>query len=304
MKISVIIPVYNAERYLRRCLNSVFVAAERLDAAHEVEVICVDDGSSDGSLAVLRGYDRRLTILAQSNGGQGAARNAALGVATGDAVVFVDSDDFILPYALARLVRTAEESGASVVASMSFAHDVAPVGEPKAKWRLRPADWMSGKKVQYSVCGKLFRRDVLRDLKFPPCVYEDFAFATEVFGTIDRFASIGEQLYVYCSNAGTKTTIRSALSVDKVRASFVVLRHVLAFFRTRGYSRFVRRQLSNGLSSTVGQVSKACSRELASVLLEEMSSLSADWPDAGIRLSPKAWLRLRRLRRAAKGGAL
>ena len=91
MRLSVIIPVYNAERYLRRCLDSVLAQTLR-----EFEVICVDDGSTDGSAAILAEYaakDTRVRVRTQENRGQGAARNRGLEVARGDSLCFVDADD-------------------------------------------------------------------------------------------------------------------------------------------------------------------------------------------------------------------
>lgn len=104
MRLSVVIPVYNVAHDLPSCLDSVATAAGRLvDPAREtyLEVICVDDGSTDGSDAVLDAYAAShppclsLRVIHQPNGGVSAARNAGLGVATGDWVLFVDSDDFV-----------------------------------------------------------------------------------------------------------------------------------------------------------------------------------------------------------------
>lgn len=90
-KLSVIIPVYNAAPYLRACLDSVLGQTLR-----EIEVLCVDDGSTDESATILGDYaarDSRVKVFSQANAGQGAARNRALGEATGDYVYFMDADD-------------------------------------------------------------------------------------------------------------------------------------------------------------------------------------------------------------------
>ncbi len=91
-KVSVIIPVYNVETYLRECLDSVVNQTLK-----DIEIICVDDGSTDNSLSILQEYaqkDDRFIILEQKNQGSGAARNRGLGIAKGDFIAFMDSDDF------------------------------------------------------------------------------------------------------------------------------------------------------------------------------------------------------------------
>ena len=91
-KVSVIIPVYNVQNYLRPCLDSVLKQTLK-----EIEIICVDDGSTDGSLEILKQYaakDNRITVLKQKNLHAGVARNAGLAVARGEYLSFLDSDDF------------------------------------------------------------------------------------------------------------------------------------------------------------------------------------------------------------------
>ena len=92
IKVSVIIPVYNAEKYLRQCLDSVLGQSLK-----ELEVICVDDGSTDSSREIIMEYanrDGRVKSLSQSNSGPGAARNLGLSVANGENVIFLDADDW------------------------------------------------------------------------------------------------------------------------------------------------------------------------------------------------------------------
>ena len=95
VKVSVIIPVYNVEPYLKQCMDS--VVGQTLK---DIEIICVDDGSTDGSLDILREYaaeDNRIQIIEQKNAGAGAARNNGMRHATGKYLSFLDSDDFFEP---------------------------------------------------------------------------------------------------------------------------------------------------------------------------------------------------------------
>ena len=110
--VSVIIPVYNVEKYLWQCLDSVL--GQSLD---EIEIICVDDGSTDGSSGILKNYaerDSRLKIIEQNNLYAGGARNNGLKEATGKYVIFLDSDDFFEPNMLELMYQKMEKTGADI----------------------------------------------------------------------------------------------------------------------------------------------------------------------------------------------
>ena len=112
-KVSVIIPVYNAEQYLRQCLDS--VVGQTLK---DIEIICVDDGPQDNSVAILKEYaarDSRLRLIREKNRGAGAARNQGLREATGEYLSFLDADDFFEPDMLEKAVARAEEYDAQIV---------------------------------------------------------------------------------------------------------------------------------------------------------------------------------------------
>ena len=120
MKISVVIPVYNAAAYLEGALRSVVTAAARTDAA--TEVVCVDDGSTDASGAMLDAFAAQnasgalaVRVIHQPNGGEGAARNAGVAVATGDLIAFLDADDAFHPQALAAFAAAALKARADVI---------------------------------------------------------------------------------------------------------------------------------------------------------------------------------------------
>lgn len=118
MKVSVIVPVYNAEVFLRECLDSVLG-----QTLADIELICVDDGSTDGSLTILREYERadeRVIILEQTNRGGGAARNAALERARGEYLAFLDADDYFEQSMLEHMVSAADKAVADVVLCRSY----------------------------------------------------------------------------------------------------------------------------------------------------------------------------------------
>ncbi len=119
-KISVLIPVFNVERYLKQCLDSIIG-----QSFQEIEVICVDDGSSDRSGAILDEYaqaDSRIKVIHKKNTGYGNSMNTAIDSARGDYIVIIESDDFAEPDMLYKLHQAALESGADIVKANHFSH--------------------------------------------------------------------------------------------------------------------------------------------------------------------------------------
>lgn len=117
-KVSVIVPVYNTEKYLAQCLDSILA-----QTLQEMEVICVDDGSTDGSGRILDGYagkDARVKVIHRANGGYGAAMNAGLGMATGDYIGIVESDDCIEAEMYGELYKAAAEDDLDLVKSDAY----------------------------------------------------------------------------------------------------------------------------------------------------------------------------------------
>lgn len=116
--VSIIIPVYNVERFLRQCLDSLLQ-----QTCTDLEFICVNDGSTDGSPEILTEYaekDERFRIIHQKNGGYGKAMNAGLKAATGEYIGIVESDDFVAPEMFSRLVELAEVHDADIVKGNHF----------------------------------------------------------------------------------------------------------------------------------------------------------------------------------------
>lgn len=131
IKVSVIIPVYNAENFLDECLVSICNQSLR-----EIEIICVDDGSTDFSGNILTRYadkDTRIKIISQLNKGVSAARNTGLRNACGEYITFVDADDYIDVNMLNKLYISAQKDNAEIVV---FGGDVVPVISPENEWVL------------------------------------------------------------------------------------------------------------------------------------------------------------------------
>lgn len=128
--VSVIIPVYNTEKYLRQCLDSIINQTLK-----DIEIICIDDGSTDNSLNVLNEYkekDNRITVLTQQNKYAGVARNAGLSIAKGKYLSFLDSDDFFELNMLEEMYNRAEIDNSDIVMCVFYDYDT-KTGRKKLK---------------------------------------------------------------------------------------------------------------------------------------------------------------------------
>lgn len=136
--VSILVPVYQTEAYLEQCLNSLIH-----QTLQDIEIICVNDGSTDGSGRILRRYealDHRVRVINKSNGGLPSARNAGLDAARGEYVGFVDSDDYAAPEMFATLYHAACRDNSDIVVCGAHIFPVPPQPEPWLEQVLSPKD--------------------------------------------------------------------------------------------------------------------------------------------------------------------
>ena len=215
-RVSVIVPVFNAASYLRRCLDSLLAQTLK-----EIEIICVDDGSNDGSGDILdacAARDARLRVAHRPHVGAGAARNAGLDLATGEYLFFCDADDFAAPEMLERLYARAAEQDADMVltgrifSSRYFGRRI-PVrvsavfgktGCVFAGWDF-PNDLFVAARTP--LWDKLFKRSfvVARDIRFQEISHSnDLFFAMAALAEAGRIVTDDGAYYTHCaSHAGS-----------------------------------------------------------------------------------------------------
>lgn len=203
--VSVVIPVYNAEKYLPACLDSLLAQTYR-----NFELICVNDGSSDDSQAILEQYvqrDSRVRVFQTKNRGVSAARNFGLEQAGGNYISFMDADDLAAPQYLERLVETAAENGAELAVCGCrnvpdrFMKRVQkePVRE-ELPIRCTLEDYAYGGVGSCSQCiHVLYRRELLEDIRFREdlAIGEDTLFFLQAFLQAGWFMFLPEKLYLY-----------------------------------------------------------------------------------------------------------
>lgn len=214
-KISVIVTVYNIERYLERAVDSILSQTYR-----KLEIILVDDGSTDTSGALCDGYankDSRVRVIHKENGGAYSARNAGLLAVTGELVTFVDGDDWIDPKMYETLVSAMREKNADLAVCRyrkvfddhtdDRSTPLAAVFDGQellAKYLEEDEKWL----IQTAVWNKLWRRKLSDGLIFPKSIYEDMYFTIRLLARSEKSIYLDTALYhYYCSRAESTTNI-------------------------------------------------------------------------------------------------
>lgn len=240
MKVSVIIPCYNAGRYLAECLDSVLAQSEC-----DIEVIVVDDGSSDNTLEIASAYalrDVRVKVLHQENAGVCAARNLGLSIAAGEWVSFVDSDDLLMPDSLAVMLAAADECTDMVVcAHETFdGHGSCEAFWPSTRWmdlageqkrRAVALRLIEGDSVLNIMCNKLHRRSLIEReglrLVTGIAIAEDALFNLEAALCGREIAYVNRITYRYRMHGQSATQTRAASEFDVHRPWLLAMRSML-----------------------------------------------------------------------------
>lgn len=207
-KISVIVPVYNTEPYLRQCLDSIVG-----QTCESLEIILVDDGSVDQSGLICDEYaarDARIRVIHQPNRGVSAARNAGLQIASGEWIGWVDSDDWIAPEMYAYLLQCAERHGVDIAVCSRYecSHD----GTVFYGWeRSEILDTeqavgllLANKELQNFLWDKLWKRTLFDGVVFPEGkTFEDIAVLHRLFLAAKRVVCLPKALYYYRQRSGS-----------------------------------------------------------------------------------------------------
>ena len=215
-EISVIVPVYNVEKYLRNCLNTILN-----QTFANIEIICVNDGSEDKSRQILEEYknrDSRIKIVDKENGGLSSARNAGMKVATGDYYAFIDSDDWIDKTMFEKMYKNITElnSDIAICAVNLFDDSKSQIIEADEYFSLKFFDesfdnrafsYKDTKPFLMDVCvmawNKLYKRSFIEkcQAKFPDgLIFEDGPFFFSIFFKTQRVSIVREFLYFYRIN--------------------------------------------------------------------------------------------------------
>lgn len=213
MMVSIIIPIYNSEKYLRRCIDSVL-----WQTYLNWELLLVNDGSKDASLKICMEYaakDSRIKLISKLNGGVSSARNKGIHLAQGEFICFIDSDDYIDKDMIMKLIIAMNESNTDIIIC-----GIKRIIKTKEEIFISPSKIIHDKKdiclfvadnylkwLISSPCGKLYKRSLLPANLFNEefSLGEDLQFNIEYFERINSMTIIDEPLYCYTTNNSSLT---------------------------------------------------------------------------------------------------
>ena len=228
MKVSIIVPIYNSEKHLRDCLDSLVNQSLK-----DIEIIVVDDASTDKSFEIIMEYENKYPNMIKvfkndQNKGQGASRNIGMSLSSGEYIGFLDSDDYVTPTMYEELYNAAKVNTADIVSTrLTFVRDSSHLGKYYETYnritQYNPLD-NPGLVLDESpsVCNKIFKKESLHGQKFlEDCMWEDVAFTYSNLFNASNVVHLNNMGYFY----------RKSPSEGVSAKGFVLNPHLLDTFR-------------------------------------------------------------------------
>ena len=281
IEVSVIVPIYNVEKYLEKCINSLL--SQTLE---DIQIILVNDGSKDNSGNIAKEYEKnnkdRVIYVEKENGGLSDARNYGLKYATGDFIAFLDSDDYIEKNAYEEMYNKAIEENADYV-ECDF------IWEFPNKIRVDKQYPYKNKKemlsfVRVVAWNKLIKRQLITDnnLEFPKGLrYEDVEFTYKLIPFINKFAYVDKPFIHYVQREGSIANVQN----ERTAEIFTVLNNVIEFYKKNNIYEEYRNELEYNyarylLCSSLKRMCKIKDKTIREKLLtESWERLNSNFPN-------------------------
>lgn len=305
-KVSVVVPVYNVEKYLKRCVDSLIG-----QSYSNLEILLVDDGSKDSSLSICKEYelkDSRIRVFHKENEGLGLTRNYGIERATGEHVTFVDSDDYLTSDAIAVMMDRAIATNADVViATHYYKNEVQEVAMPERLYsgneikktlmvHMMGNDGNNLDALSYTAWGKLYKKELFtkNNLVFPSerkFIWEDLAFSVEAYPVCNKVYVLHKSVYYYCFNEGSLT---HTYKPNKLELVMELYRYMCIKIQELGLPKEAQYRLDtnfighirtciklevfyadkNGIGTAIQNIRKICSRKDVKTLIRSYPKTS------------------------------
>lgn len=274
-KISVIVPCYNVEAYIAKCLDS--LVSQDIDVSYEVVV--VDDGSKDKSATIVEDYIARypekIRIIYKSNGGVGSARNYGISCSESDYITFVDSDDYVASNYLSSLYHSIESNSCDI--SMCGAKTIAP---DKKRERIFNTGFCHGFVTtnktfiaysSYAPWCKLYKRELFSENKFPERMhFEDLALIPVLLYKASKVVYVDSPLYFYRQNPNSIIhAVKKDVDLDLMKAYLLLQSSELSASSEIMSAIFIRRMILDLSRAVIKYNSEICTLESIYKMINE-----------------------------------
>lgn len=285
--ITIIVPIYNVEKYLERCIDSIINQTYT-----NLEVILVDDGSPDKCPQICERYqkkDNRIKVIHKENGGLSDARNKGVELATGEYVLFVDSDDEIVLTAVEELVNIIEQYHSDIIC-----FNIKEVNEgTKREFRNRfysnscskkihelsyeeaISDNINRKNIRYEAWSKLYSLEIVKKCSFPKgMLAEDFAVFYKYLSYAKKIIHYENQLYIYYRrNDGIMGAKKEKLYIDVYRTEILYYEKIKKIDLNKGDLKKAEDNYFKTLIKTYAKINKVTQQELISEIENKISNI-------------------------------
>lgn len=276
-KISVVVPVYNVEKYLKECIDSIIN-----QTLEDIEIICVNDGSTDSSLEILNDYakkDSRIIVINKSNSGYGHTMNMGLNAATGEYIGIIESDDFADKNMFEDLYKLAKEYDADIVkgdwynywSKNKFARKNNRISSAKALKLTNSKLDKSLLRINPSVWSAIYKKEFLnkyniRFLETPGASYQDLAFSFKIFALAEKVI-LTDKAYLYYRQDNMNSSVKSKTKVYCVCDEYEEIDRFLEQYPDLKFEFKVQEEINryNGYVSSVLRIDDSVKPEFVKV---------------------------------------
>ena len=320
-KLSIVVPVCNAQKYLNECLDSILNQTLR-----DIEVICVDDGSKDESGAMLDGYaarDPRIRVIHKANTGYGHSMNCGFDIATGEYLGIVESDDWVDPDMFEKLCHAADMTKADVVKSNFYFYYGEPVHRDEffgvVPVRLcgrvfRPLDDVDLEKVDFwngkpSIWSAIYRKDFIREnrIRFNETLgasYQDASFNFKVWACAERVFCLDRAFLHYRQDNAGSSVNASTSKVYCVRDEYDEMERFIAGHGTDGVllDHIMNRLRFDSYMWNIDRLKSPMKEEFAAYAAQTLSTLLSEGRLDQSMFLPERWQFMQRFIKIGKTG--
>jgi hypothetical protein len=273
MDVSIIVPVYNAEKTIERCLDSIL----KQITTFKYEIIVIDDGSKDNSLKKIEEYKRFVKIIKETNGGPGKARNIGIKEAKANFLLFVDSDDYVANNFVDTFLKVQKKTNADMVIC-NFIRDIKGtlVKENKGEYKEYTKDFNDILMMEFHSCNKLIRKSVALNNLYPEnMVFEDVVAISNMIVECKKIVKIENYLYYYVTTPFSITRELNENKLENHIKAYTLMKDKLLKYGYKDFYEYIGIEIY--LIDVFIKYIKMNKLEKAKKIRQEFISLNKNW---------------------------